>query len=111
VHAKDFLVDQRSNGQAVEAVGENFPQFNGVSPLALIVKSVDPVDGRALVIASKQEEIFRVLDLVGKQQAYGLQGLFSAVNVVAQEEVVRIGWEAAILEKAKKIIILAVNIA
>lgn len=32
--AEDFLVHNGSDGQAVEAVGKGFPQFNVVAPLA-----------------------------------------------------------------------------
>ena len=36
--------------------------------LALVVEAVDAVDGGALVVAPQQEEVVRVLDLVGEQQ-------------------------------------------
>jgi len=37
--------------------------------------------------------------------------LLSSVNVVSQEEVVGIGWEATILEKSQEIVVLPMNIA
>lgn len=39
--------------------------------------TVDTVDGRALVVASEQEEVLGILDLVGKQKADRLQRLLS----------------------------------
>lgn len=64
MHGEDLLVNNRGNGQAVEAVGEGLPQLDVVTSLALIVEAVDAVDGRALVVAAQDEEVLRVLDLV-----------------------------------------------
>lgn len=37
--AEDLLVDNRSDGQAVEAIGEGLPQLDIVTALAFIIKS------------------------------------------------------------------------
>lgn len=58
-----LLIYQSSNRQAVEAVCECLPQAYVVPPFALIIESIDPVDGGTLMIASQQEEVFGVLDL------------------------------------------------
>jgi hypothetical protein len=83
VHGEDLLIDDGRNGQAVEAVGEGLPQLDVVSTLALVVEAVYAVDGRALVVAAQHEEVLRVLDLVGEQQADGLERLLASVDVVA----------------------------
>jgi len=44
VHGEDLLINDGSNGQAVEAVCECLPQLDVVSPLALIVETVNAVD-------------------------------------------------------------------
>lgn len=62
--AEYFLINNRSNGQAVETVGERLPEFNIVSAFAFIVESVYPIDTGALVITTQQEKILWVLDLV-----------------------------------------------
>ena len=66
---EDFLINYRGHWEAVEAVGEGFPQFDVVASLAFnkmlriptagggrkltfIVKAVDPVDGSTLVVSS-----------------------------------------------------------
>lgn len=72
MHGEDLLIDDSGNGKAVEAVGEGLPELDVVPTLALIVEAIDTVDGRALVIATEDEEIFGVLDLVGEQEADGL---------------------------------------
>lgn len=64
MHSEDLLVNDGSNGQAVEAVGERLPQLDIVSALALVVEAVYAVDGCAFVVASQNKEVLRVLDLV-----------------------------------------------
>ena len=83
MHGEDLLIDDGSDGQAVEAVGERLPQLDIVSALALVVEAVYAVDGGALVVAAQNEEVLGVLDLVGEQQADGLERLLSSVDVVA----------------------------
>lgn len=41
--------------------------------LTLVIEAIDAVDAGTLVVAPQQEEVLRVLDLVGEQQADGLQ--------------------------------------
>lgn len=67
--------------------------------LTLIVESVDAVDGSTLVVAPEQEKVFWVFDLVGQQQADGLQRLFPSVHIVAQEKVVCLRREATIFKQ------------
>ena len=111
VHSEDLLVDDSGDGKAVEAVGEGLPQLDVVPALALIVEAVYAVDGGALVVASQHEEVLGVLDFVCQEQADSLQGLLAAIHVVAEEEVVGFWWEAAILEQAQEVVVLAVNVA
>jgi hypothetical protein len=63
------------------------------------------------VVAAQDEEVLGILDLVGEQQADGLERLLAAIYVVAEEEVVGLGREAAVLEEAEEVIILPVDIA
>ena len=44
MHGEDLLVNDGSNRQTVEAVSECLPQLDVVSPLALVVETVDTVD-------------------------------------------------------------------
>lgn len=52
VHTKDLFVDNRHNRQAIKAVGKGLPLFNIVTSFALVVKTVDTVNGAAFVVAS-----------------------------------------------------------
>ena len=73
MHGEDLLVNDGSDGQAVEAIGKRLPELDVVPALALVVEAVDAVDRGALVVASQDEEILGVLDLVGQEQADGLE--------------------------------------
>ena len=53
MHAENFLVDEGSDRQAVEDVTEDLPESDGIPPLALIVKAINSIDLRTLVIASQ----------------------------------------------------------
>ena len=83
VHCENLLINDGCNWEAVEAVGKRLPQLNVVPALAFVIESVDSVDGGAFVVASKDEEVFRVFDLVSQQQADGFEGLLAPVDVVA----------------------------
>jgi hypothetical protein len=58
-----LLINQCRGWQAVEAISESPPQPYIVSAFALIIESIDAVDGSAFVIASQQEKVLGVLDL------------------------------------------------
>jgi phage tail sheath gpL-like len=62
------------------------------------------------VVASEDEEVFGVFDLVREQQADGLERLLSSVDIVSKEEVVGLWGEGSVLEQTQQIVILAVDI-
>lgn len=110
VHGEDLLIDDSRNGEAVEAIRESLPQLNVVPPLALIVETIDTVDGRTLVVTTENEEVLGVFDLVSQKEADGFKRLLATVNVVTEEQVVGLGREATVFEKTQKIVVLAVDI-
>lgn len=99
MHSEDLFVNDGSNRKAVEAVGESLPELYVVSALALIVETVDTVDRGTLVVSTQNEEVLRVLDLVGKEEADGLERLLATVDVVTEEKVVGLGRKAAVFEE------------
>eukprot|EP00804_Cyclotella_cryptica_P010309 CCRYP_012225-RA/>CCRYP_012225-RA protein AED:0.31 eAED:0.58 QI:0/0/0/1/0/0/2/0/519 len=111
MRAKDLLVNDRRAGEAVEAIRERLPELDPKPALALVVESVNAVDGRALVIPPQHEEILGVLNLIRQQETDGLEALLAAVDVVPQEDVVRLGGEASVFEQSEKIVVLAVHVA
>jgi len=44
VHAENFIINERGDGQAVKAVCEDFPELDAMATLAFIVKAVNSVD-------------------------------------------------------------------
>jgi len=79
MHAKDFLVDNGSDRQAIEAVCEGLPDLHIVTPLALVVEAVDAVDRGALVITAQDEEVLWKFDFERQQQANCFQRLLSPI--------------------------------
>ena len=61
---KEFLVNNGSHREAVEAICECLPHTNVVTTLAFVIKPVKAVNRGTLMISSQQEEVLRVLDLV-----------------------------------------------
>jgi hypothetical protein len=110
VHGENLLINDGGNGETVEAVGECLPELDVVTALALIVETVDTVDRGALVVATQNEEVFGVLDLVSEQEADSLERLLATVDVVTEEEVVGLRGETAIFEETQEIIVLTVDI-
>lgn len=110
MHAEDLLVNDGSDGETVEAVCERLPELDVIAALALVVESIDTVDGRALVVTTENEEVLGVLDLVREEETDGLERLLSTVDVVTQEEVVGFWGEAAVLEQAEEVVVLAVDV-
>lgn len=82
MHCEDLLIDNGSDRETVEAVRESLPQLDVISALAFIVEAVNAVDGGTLMVASEDEEILRVLDLVCEQEADSLQRLLATIDVV-----------------------------
>lgn len=65
MHTKDLLINNGSNRQAIEAISKDSPELDGESPLALVVEAVDAVDAGTFVVATENEKVLWVLDLVG----------------------------------------------
>lgn len=52
MHREDLLINNGRDRQAVEAVRKCLPQFDVVTTLALIIETIDTVDGSALVVSA-----------------------------------------------------------
>ena len=82
MHCEDLLINNCCNGQAVEAVCESLPKFDVVSPFALIVETINTVYRGTFVVTTQDKEVFGIFDLVGEEQANGLERLLASVYVV-----------------------------
>ena len=85
MHAQDFVIDDCSYWQTVEAFSEQLPETDTEAALALVIESINSVDRCAFMVPSEKKKVIRKLDLVSKQKAYSLYTLFSSVHVVPKE--------------------------
>ena len=53
MHAENFVIDKRGDGQAVEAIYELFPYADRIAALAFIVEAINAIDLAALMVASQ----------------------------------------------------------
>ena len=63
------------------------------------------------MIPAQQEEVFRVLDLVGQEQTDGLQGLAPSVHIVSQEQVIRLRGKSPTLKQPDEVKVLPMYIS
>jgi hypothetical protein len=63
------------------------------------------------MVASEQKEVLGIFDLECQEQTDGLERLLAAVDVIAEEEIVCLRWEATVFEKPEEIVVLPVNVA
>lgn len=63
------------------------------------------------MIATQNEEVLGILDLVCQEKADGLERLFATVDVVTKEQVVRLWGETAVFEQTEEVIVLTVDVA
>jgi hypothetical protein len=64
---------------------------------------VNAIDRGALMISSQHEKILGVLDFVREEEANALQTLRSAVYIVAEEQIVGVWREAAVLKQPQQV--------
>lgn len=106
MHAEDLAGNDGRNRQGVEDIDKRLPRLDVCPALAFIVEPIDPCNVRTLVVTAKEEEVFREFDLVAEQEEDGFEGLFAAVDIVAEEKVVCLWWEATHLKHAYEVGIL-----
>jgi len=110
MHAKNFLIDESCDRQAVKHVTEDAPESNGVTSLAFVVEAVNTVDLGTFMVSSEEEEVLGVLNFVAKKQTHRLDRLLSSVNVIAQEKIVCLRWEPSVLKYSQQIVVLTMYV-
>lgn len=65
----------------------------------------------AFVVATEQEKVLWILDLVAEQEQYRFQTHPATIDVVTQKQKVGRGWESAHLKQSQQIRVLAVYVA
>jgi hypothetical protein len=87
MHAKNLLIDESCNGEAIEAVSESLPKLDVIAALALIIESINTINGGALMVSTEEEEVLGVLNLIGQEEAHCLEGLLATVDIVTKEQI------------------------
>ena len=72
MHAEDLLVHNSRHREMIEAARERLPQLHRVATLALVIEPIYPIDRRALVVATKEEEVLRIPLRCSKRPAYSV---------------------------------------
>ena len=88
VHAENFIVNEGCNWEHIENIHKLFPQCDIIPFLALFVESIYFGNVLTFVVSSEKENALRELDFVSEKKTNGLDALFSAVNIVSQEQVI-----------------------
>lgn len=63
------------------------------------------------MVSPEEEEVLRVLNLVGEHETDAFDWLFSSVNVVTEEKVVLVARVSAVLKELDQVRELAMNVA
>ena len=103
MHTENLFIDKSSNRETVKTVSEYLPHFNAIPLLALVIESVDTVYRGTLMVPTQEKEVLFVFDLVGEEEANGLDTLLTAVYIVPKEQIVRSRWVATVLKQPQEI--------
>jgi hypothetical protein len=66
--------------------------------ITFVIKSVNSIYRRALMVSSEKEEVFGVLYFVCEEQAYALDRLFSTINIISKKEIVCIARKSSVFK-------------
>lgn len=110
VHAQKLLIHERGQWQAVERLHARVVHALCVLDLALLFECKVLGEMATLVVAAQQEERVRIEQLHGPQVEHAFDAEVAAVDVVAQEQVARVGWRAAHFEQLHEVVELTVHV-
>jgi hypothetical protein len=85
MHGENLLVNDGGDWQAIEAVCEGLPQLDIIPSLALIVETINAVNRGTLVVTSKDEKVFWVLNLICEKETNSLERLFASIYIISQK--------------------------
>lgn len=83
MHSEDLVVNDCRNWQTIKAICKGFPDLDVIPSFTLVIETIDAVDRGSFMIATQDEKILRIFDLVGQKKAYGLERVFPSVDIVS----------------------------
>jgi len=111
VHAQNFVLDAAGDRHAVEGVGEDAPELDAVTALALVVEAVDAVQGGAFVVAAKEEELVGVLYFVAEEEGDCFYALLGSINVISHEDIIAFRRKSSSLKQTEQVVELPVGVS
>ena len=69
MHADNLVVNDGTARQTVKGIAKLLPHLDRESATAFVIKAINAINSGALVVSAQEKKVFRVLDLVGKQEA------------------------------------------
>jgi len=118
MHTQNLFINKRHNGHGIENIYKILPDLEVIasltlitSLLTLIVEAIDAIDAGTLMVAPEQKEVLRELDLIAKQEHHALNGVFSSVDIIPNEEIVTVSWPAPVFEHFQEVDILPMYIS
>lgn len=111
VDTQELLVHNSSQGKAAEGLHAGFVHGLGILVLALQLEGEVVSQVATLVVASQQPQCLGVVNLERPQVENAFDAKVSSIDVVAEEEISRLGRVASDLEQLHQVVVLAVNVA
>lgn len=112
MHTEDLILHKGSQGNVVKEVGKFLPYlFRAKLLITLFIEPINLRDSARLVIAPGQSDPIGVPDLEGKQQTYSFDRIVTTIDIVSQEQVVRVGRLPSNGEELNQIVQLPMHIA
>lgn len=112
MHAEDAAVHKSTDGKKIEHVDTFLPDVGStVLSHALVVKTVHLGDLPTLVVSTKKRNAVGVEDLQRKQEQKRFNAVVASVDIIAHEEVIRIGTVASDEEQLLQIVELTVDVS
>lgn len=89
METKNTVLNNGTQWDIVKHIRKHFPHIlAAVFSNALIIESIGLCQSSRFVVSSCQCDSVSVSDFEGNEEAYGLHGVVSPINIVSKEEVV-----------------------
>lgn len=111
MNAQELLVHDSSQGQTAERLHASLVNGFRVLVFAFQLEGEVVCQVTALVVSAEQPEGFGVVNLEGPEIEHTLNTEVTTVNIIAKEEISRLGRIPTDFEELHKIVVLAVNVS
>lgn len=98
---QDLVAHDGSEREAVEEALEGVVQLQTVAGGALLAEASGVVHVAGLVVASQEEHVVGIENLVAHQEADDLDATVAAVDVVSEEQIVVVHWVSANVQQSR----------